>query len=106
MKKNMKSIVKLQALWRGNLARKQFHVMKMQQRGGSRYFTADESRETLSKAKFYLEKNVINIFTNQVQLMKVNGEVASEMVSELKSGRTVQATKVNGGTIGKLSNLL
>ena len=26
--------------------------MKMQQRGGSRYFTHDESRETLSKEKF------------------------------------------------------
>ena len=48
----MNSIIKLQALWRGNLARKHFHVMKMQQRGGSRYFTTDESRETLTKTKF------------------------------------------------------
>lgn len=34
------------------MARKKFHIMKMQQRGGSRYFTADESRETLTNTKF------------------------------------------------------
>jgi hypothetical protein len=52
LNENISAIIKLQALWRGNLTRKKFHVMKMQQRGGSRYFTADESRETISKSKF------------------------------------------------------
>ncbi|CAI2364784.1 unnamed protein product [Moneuplotes crassus] len=52
LKDNIRSIIKLQAIWRGNIARKQFKIMKTQIRDGSRYFKMDESRETLSKVKF------------------------------------------------------
>lgn len=49
---NVDKIIKLQSIWRGNLARKEFNIMKMNQRGGSRYFTHDENRETITQNKY------------------------------------------------------
>jgi hypothetical protein len=40
-------IIKLQALWRGNLGRKQAELIRQAKRTDSRYFTMAEQRETL-----------------------------------------------------------
>ena len=45
-------IVKLQALWRGNLGRKQADMLRQSRRSDSRYFTVAEQKETVKKGKF------------------------------------------------------
>lgn len=49
IKKNVKLIVRLQALFRGNQARKYMSMLKSKQIGSSKYFTYEESRETITK---------------------------------------------------------
>ena len=41
--------MKIQALWRGYSARKLVNFIKQTKRADSKYFTMDESKETLSK---------------------------------------------------------
>jgi hypothetical protein len=53
LKKNVDLIIKIQSLWRGHTARKLANVFKINQRGGSRYFTAEEAMETVTKGKAY-----------------------------------------------------
>mmetsp|Transcript_20574 Transcript_20574/g.18214 ORF Transcript_20574/g.18214 Transcript_20574/m.18214 type:complete len:395 (+) Transcript_20574:2-1186(+) len=53
VKKHVGKIIKLQALWRGNMARNQYRHKKLANRGTSRYFTSDEANETIKKGKKY-----------------------------------------------------
>ena len=46
---NVHTIIKFQALFRGFLARRNTAFIMNQKRADSRYFTLDESRETVSK---------------------------------------------------------
>jgi hypothetical protein len=48
----MKSIIKIQALYRGHRARQQVKFIKATKRTDNRYFTADEQRETLRNVAF------------------------------------------------------
>ena len=47
------TIVKLQALWRGYRDRKFVAYLKTSKRGPSKYFTPDESRETVANGRKY-----------------------------------------------------
>lgn len=49
---NVHLIIKLQALWRGAQSRKITKIMAINNRGGSRYFTSEECKETLTDQKF------------------------------------------------------
>ena len=46
-------IIKMQALWRGYRDRKYTSFLKNNHRGASKYFTPDESRETVSRNRKY-----------------------------------------------------
>ena len=52
LKKWSHHIVKLQALWRGNRARRDVEFLKKSKRADSRYFTIEESKETMSKKPY------------------------------------------------------
>ena len=52
LQQHVDKIIRLQAIWRGKKVRENFKIMRMQSRAGSRYFTLDESRETLSGNPF------------------------------------------------------
>lgn len=49
---NMQYIVKIQAAYRGHLSRKLTSMMRSKQIGSSKYFTYEESKETISKRPF------------------------------------------------------
>lgn len=49
----MDKIIKLQALFRGNVARQKFMQLKMSNKGTSRYFTQEENLETVKEGKVY-----------------------------------------------------
>ena len=49
-------IVKIQSLWRGYSARKLVNFIKQTKRADSKYFTIDESKETVSKYQKYNPK--------------------------------------------------
>jgi len=53
LKKNIHFIIKLQAIFRGHMARKNTAFIMNSRRADSRYFTLDESRETVSKSRQY-----------------------------------------------------
>jgi hypothetical protein len=44
----MALIIKIQSVWRGKIVRKQAKIMRMNQGGGSRYFTLEEFKETVT----------------------------------------------------------
>jgi hypothetical protein len=45
----LKYIVKVQAWWRGNSARRLIGMLRAKQMGSSKYFTQEEARETVTK---------------------------------------------------------
>jgi len=45
----MDKIVKIQAWFRGNNARRMISLLRSKQMGSSKYFTQEEARETVSK---------------------------------------------------------
>ena len=49
LQSKMKQIVKLQAFWRGNTARRLISLLRAKQMGSSKYFTQEEARETVTK---------------------------------------------------------
>lgn len=53
LKKHLDKIIKIQALWRGNIARNKFMHLKLQNRGTSRYFTTEEANETIKAGRKY-----------------------------------------------------
>jgi hypothetical protein len=48
----MHLIIKIQALWRGHSSRKLVNFIKHTKRADSKYFTMDESKETVSKKRY------------------------------------------------------
>jgi hypothetical protein len=53
LKKNVHLIIKIQSLWRGHTAKKVANVLRINRRGGSRYFTVDEAKETIRPGQTY-----------------------------------------------------
>jgi len=53
LQKHIHLVVKLQSLFRGHMARKNTSFIMNSRRADSRYFTIDESRETVSKSRQY-----------------------------------------------------
>jgi hypothetical protein len=51
-KNHLDKIIKLQAIWRGYHARKYISMLRSKQIGSSKYFTYEESRETVTQNKF------------------------------------------------------
>ena len=51
LKRHVKEIIKLQAAFRGYQARKYIQMLKSKNVGSSKYFTYEESKETLSTKK-------------------------------------------------------
>ena len=52
LKMHTSKIIRMQAWIRGHLARNNVKILKINQRGGSRYFTAEEAKETVSKKAY------------------------------------------------------
>jgi IQ calmodulin-binding motif len=53
LKKHMNKIVKIQSIYRGYMARKYLSLLRSKNVGSSKYFTYEESKETISKMKKY-----------------------------------------------------
>ena len=51
-KPHIRSIIRLQALWRGHSARMQVELVRATKRADSRYFTAIELKETISNQPY------------------------------------------------------
>lgn len=52
IKKHWRKIVKIQAVFRGSQARKYISLLRSKQIGSSKYFTYEESRETVTKKNY------------------------------------------------------
>lgn len=52
LKKNIKRIIKIQAAFRGHQARKYISMLRSKHIGSSKYFTYEESRETVTKKNY------------------------------------------------------
>ena len=52
MKKNVKKIITIQAAYRGYTARRLVSMLRSKNAGSSKYFTYEESRETITKKTY------------------------------------------------------
>lgn len=86
--KHLPAIIKVQAVFRGFLARRNTVFIMNQKRADSRYFTLDESRETVSKNRAY-DPNAVRE-KRPTYTFKTGATYDGEWIGGFRDGKGVQ----------------